>query len=252
MKRQSFSPFRPAMLLALAAAAVPFATAKAGPPYQSDDPEPTDYKHFEIYAFADGAVAVGDVAGESGIDFNYGALRDLQLTAVLPLGYDSPAAGDGTVSFGRVELAAKYRVFHQDDLGIDVAFFPRVFLPAGSPAVGARNTSLLLPIWIEKDWGAWSVFGGGACELNRGDGGANFCLTGWTLTRQVLPDLQLGAEIFHQTSDTIGGRATTSVGAGIKYDLSENYHLLGYLAPTIQNARETSRYQWYASVLFTF
>jgi hypothetical protein len=236
-------------LFVFAAALASAGPALAGPPYLSDDPEPTDYRHFEIYAFANGAVSDGGTAGESGIDFNYGATPNLQLTAVLPLGYDT---GAGAVSLGRVELAAKYRFLRQDDVGVDVAFFPRVFLPAGSPEVGDRHTSLLLPVWIEKDWGDWSVFGGGACELNRGNDGANFCLTGWTVTRQVLPDLQLGAEIFHQTNDTIGGRATTSVGAGFKYDVTENWHLLGYFAPTIQNARESSRYQWYASVLWTF
>jgi hypothetical protein len=26
----------------------------AGPPYLSDDPEPTDYQHYEIYAFTNG------------------------------------------------------------------------------------------------------------------------------------------------------------------------------------------------------
>ena len=28
--------------------------AVAGPPYVSDDPEPTDYKHWEIYTFSSG------------------------------------------------------------------------------------------------------------------------------------------------------------------------------------------------------
>jgi hypothetical protein len=51
----------PGLLAALAFAAPAF----AGPPYISDDPEPTDYGHYEIYAFASGAVAKGDVNGES-------------------------------------------------------------------------------------------------------------------------------------------------------------------------------------------
>ena len=54
--------------------------ALAGPPYVSDDPEPTDYKHFEIYTFSNGTATRGDIAGASGIDFNYGAAPDLQLT----------------------------------------------------------------------------------------------------------------------------------------------------------------------------
>ena len=226
--------------------------AVAGPPFQADDPEPTDYTHFEIYAFAEGAVARDDVNGESGIDLNYGATHDLQLTAVLPLAFDSPASGSGSVNLGRIELAGKLRVLHQDEIGIDVAVFPRVFLPAGSAEVGERHTSLLLPVWVEKDWGNWSAFGGGGCTLNRGGNSENFCLTGWTVTRQVLPDLLIGAEIFYQTTDTKGGRATTTVGGGFKYDLSENYHLLGYFAPAVQNASTTNRYVWYGSVLWTF
>jgi hypothetical protein len=42
----------------------------AGPPYVTDDPEPTDYQHFEIYTFNLGTAARGGTNGESGIDFN--------------------------------------------------------------------------------------------------------------------------------------------------------------------------------------
>jgi hypothetical protein len=44
----------------------------AGPPYRTDDPEPTDYGHYEIYAFTNGIVAEDGTSGASGIDFNYG------------------------------------------------------------------------------------------------------------------------------------------------------------------------------------
>ncbi|MBV9330749.1 MAG: hypothetical protein JOZ55_04275, partial [Alphaproteobacteria bacterium] len=72
-----------ACLLVLVLTAV---AAKAGPPFLADDPEPTDFTHFEIYAFAGGTEGAGDVSGESGIDFNYGAAPGVQLTAVVPLG----------------------------------------------------------------------------------------------------------------------------------------------------------------------
>jgi hypothetical protein len=226
--------------------------AKAGPPYLSDDPEPTDYRHYEIYAFANGDVGRNGSGGEAGIDFNYGATSDLQLTAVLPAGYARPKDAASSLDLGNIELAAKYRVLHQDDFGFDVAVFPRVFLPAGSAAVGERHVSVLLPVWVEKDWGKLSGFGGGGCVLNRGGDSRNFCLVGWAMTYQLLPKLQVGGEVFHQTADTVGGRANTTLGAGVKYDLSDNYHLLGYIGPTVQNAAETNRYTWYASVLFTF
>lgn len=116
----------------------------------------------------------------------------------------------------------------------------------------AAALSLLLPVWLEKNRGKWSAFGGAGCELNRGGGSRNFCETGFAVTNQIRKDLQLGVEIFHQTADTIGGQDTTSVGTGIRYDLNEHFHLLGYIGRGIQNASDTDRLNWYSSVLFTF
>ena len=226
--------------------------ALGGPPYVTDDPKPTDYKNFEIYLFNGGTQTRGGIGFSSGLDFNYGAIPDLQLTAVVPMGFNSPAGGKTATGLGNIELAAKYRILHQEDFGWDVAVFPRVFLPAGSPLVGERHTSLLLPIWIGKDFGNWSTFGGGGCEINHGGESQNLCVMGWALTRQVLPELQVGVELYHQTADTRGGRATSGVGGGIIYDLGEHYHLMGSVGPGIQNAGETNRYTWYTALLFTF
>jgi hypothetical protein len=226
--------------------------AMAGPPYLTDDPEPTDYQHFEIYTFTSGMATRGDTNGEGGIDFNYGGAPNLQLTATLPAAYDVPASGPAVGGVGNIELAAKYRFLTQQTAGLDVAVFPRVFLPSAASNVGEQHASFLLPVWVEKDWGPWSAFGGGGCEINRGGDSQNFCLTGLVVTRQVLSNLQVGLEIFHQTADTKGGLATTSLGAGARYDLNENFHLLGYVGRGIQNADETDRLNWYTAVLFTF
>ena len=226
--------------------------AVAGPPFVSDDPEPTDTGHFEIYAFDNGTNTRAGTTGETGIDFNYGAARDLQLTATLPAGYNHIAGGGTRVGLGNVELAAKYRFLHQDTFGLDVSVFPRVFLPSGSDAVGDNHASLLLPIWVQKDFGKqWSVFGGGGCTVNE-IRTADFCQAGAVLTYQVLPKLQVGGEVFHQTADSQGTPASTSLGIGWRYDLTDNYHLLGYVRRGIENADDTDRYSWYASVLFTF
>ena len=97
------------------------APALGGPPYVSDDPEPTDYGHFEIYLFGSGTAVRDGTGGAGGIDFNYGAAPDLQLTGVVPLGFDSPSSGRTATGLGNIELAAKYKILHQDDFGWDVA-----------------------------------------------------------------------------------------------------------------------------------
>ncbi len=96
--------------------------------------------------------------------------------------------------------------------------------------------------------------GGGArarAPPDTGGGAKDYCLAGWALTRQVLPDLHIGAEIYHQTADMHGGRATTGLGAGATWiDLSDNYPSDGIRgAQAYQNAAETNdRMSWYAAV----
>jgi Putative MetA-pathway of phenol degradation len=226
--------------------------AVAGPPYMSDDPEPTDYQHFEIYTFNSGTATRDGISGESGIDFNYGAAPDLQLTATVPAGFDRPAGSATGFGMDNVELAAKYRFLHQDSFGLDVSVFPRIFLPTGTNGIGDNHVSLLLPVWVQKDWsGGWSAFGGGGCTVSERRA-VDFCQAGAVVTYQLLPKLQVGAELFHQTADAIGTPASTSLGVGWRYDLNDNYHLLGYVRRGIENTAETDQYSWYASVLFTF
>jgi hypothetical protein len=233
----------------LAALALP---AFAGPPYVSDDPEPTDYKHFEIYAFGNGTITQAGTSGEAGFDFNYGGAPDLQLTATLPAGFNQPSGGRTRVGAGNIELAAKYRFLHQATFGLDVAFFPRIFLPSGSSNIGDNRASLLLPLWVQKDWDSqWSTFGGGGCVIGA-QSSQDFCEMGGVLTYQVLPKLQIGLELFYQSADGSGTPAASSLGVGVKYDLNDSYHLLAYVRRGIQNSVETDQLSWYTSVLFTF
>jgi hypothetical protein len=226
--------------------------ALAGPPYLSDDPEPTDYKHYEIYTFGSGTATRDGRTSAAGIDFNYGAAPNLQLTATLPAGFDSPRTGGTRVGLSNVELAAKYRFLRQDTFGWDVSIFPRVFLPSLSRSVGDSNPSLLLPMWVQKDWDSgWSTFGGGGCMINS-DSSKNSCLAGWVVTRKVLSNLQVGVELSHQTADSSGTPASSSIGFGATYDLNDTYHLLGYVRRGIQNTNETDQYSWYGALLTTF
>lgn len=251
LQRARFRHPAAAGTLGLLAAAVSLQVC-AGPPYFSDDPEPTDRGHYEIYLFTEGVDTRAGTSGDSGIDFNYGGGEDLQLTAVLPVDYDNPRHAPDASGVGNVELAAKYRFLHKDALGWDVAVFPRLTLPSASRGVGDQHASFFLPLWVERDWDEWSMFGGGGCTLNRGDDARDFCEAGWAVTHQITPTLQLGAELAHQGADTRDGHAATRVGVGLRYDLSENYHLLFSAGPGLEHAADTGRYDWYLSLLLTY
>jgi len=80
----------------------------------------------------------------------------------------------------------------------------------------------------------------------------SFCEAGGVVTYQLLPKLQLGVELFHQTAEGNGTPATSSIGIGARYDINDTFHLLGYIRRGIENVDTTDQYSWYASVLFTF
>jgi len=230
-------------LLALAAPAV------AGPPYVSDDPEPTDQKHWEIYLFATGGGREGETAADAGLDLNYGAAKDLQLTAVLPLSYDRTG---GTTRFGAgdVELAAKYKFLHQKKGSWlpDVAFFPRAFVPTAGSGLGSGRVQVLLPLWAQKDLGPWAVFGGGGYQVNPGPRNRDYWLTGIGLTRAVTKKLILGAEIYHHGPDAADGKAFTGVNAGLSYKIAGPYSFLLSVGPGLQHRREEGRYAVYTAL----
>jgi hypothetical protein len=242
---------RSVQIITLLACALPSA-AFAGPPYVTDDPDPTETGHYEIYLFASGTRTRDGRDGAAGLDISYGAAPDLQLSLTLPVAYDNPPGGPLIGGVANAEIAAKYRIFHQETDGFDLSIFPRVFLPSASDRVGDQHASLFLPVWLGKHMGKWTTFGGGGCAITDAADSKDYCLVAWALTYGVLDGLELGAEIYHQTPDATDGRHTTGLGLGARYDRSETLHLVGSIGPGIQNADETNQLSAYAAVLFTF
>lgn len=238
-------------ILAVIALALSVAPAVAGPPYTTDDPEPTEPGHWENYAFIAGVQSPGETAGQAGFDINYGAAKNLQLTLIAPLDFDHQAHDE--VGAGDVQVAAKYMFLHRSDHGLlpDVSFFPALIIPSQARGFGAARLGAFLPFWAQKDFGAWSTFGGGGYDINPGPGNRNFTLAGWAVTRQVTKRLNLGMEIYHQTPSAVGGKALTAVAAGVIYQATKHFALLVSAGPGVQEARSAGRGVFYLSLQFT-
>lgn len=194
----------------------------AGPPFVTDDPEPTDYHKWEVYNFVGGGRENGVTSLDTGVDLNYGGFKDVQLTAVLPLHTETGAQLDT----GDVELAAKFKFLHQGkgNFGLDVTFFPRVFLPTGR---GSRHVQLLLPVWMQRDFGKWQVFGGGGYTLNPGPGNRDYVVQGVVVTREVRKGFQLGLEEYYQGRTQDGERPIIGGNLGASVHIKGPFSLLG-------------------------
>jgi hypothetical protein len=187
---------------------------------------------------------------DAGLDLNYGAVRDVQLTATLPLSFIHDDAEGWQFGTGDAELGVKYRVVNDEKHGVSVSVFPRVILPTSSLAAGER-VRLLLPVWLGKDFaGGTSVFGGGGYEVNPGDGNRDFWQAAVAVTHDVSKHVSLGAELTEQGPDTVGATAQTRAGVGGIVKLGGPSSLLFSGGPTW--ADHQTGYHFYAALGINF
>ncbi len=63
--------WRAALLAAALPVALATSAARAGPPFLTDDPEPVELHHWEVYAFTQATGTGGDVSGaQPGVEVN--------------------------------------------------------------------------------------------------------------------------------------------------------------------------------------
>jgi hypothetical protein len=231
--------------------------AWAGPPFRTDDPVPVDYRHWEVYAFSQ-ATRVRDGASGilPGLEVNYGAAPDLQLHLVAPLAFNKPDDGGTQYGYGDTELGVKYRFVDpgEEDWWPQVAVFPLVEVPSGdsSRGLGSGHADAFLPVWLQKDFGPWTTYGGGGYWINPGPGNKDFWFVGWLLQRRITDKLTLGGEVFHQTADTADGEDSSGFNLGGFYDFTETYHLLFSAGQGIENAPGTNEFSYYLAFQWTF
>lgn len=220
--------------------------AIAGPPYITDDPVPTDKGSWEMYSFIAGEGGHSDFDADAGLDINYGAMKDLQLTATVPVSFSHEASEPWRGGSGDLELAAKYRLLNDSNSDFSASVFPRAIL-ATSGIESDERTRFLLPIWVEKDFpGGTSLFGGGGYELNPGPGNMNFWQASIALTHDLSQKVSVGAEVAHQSRDAVDEAAETNAGVGSIIKLSDHYSLLFSGGPTWSAHRTT--YHFYGAL----
>ena len=205
----------------------------AGPPYLTDDPEPVALHHWEVYLFSMGQTMAGIRSGLGpAMEANYGPFQDAQIQFQIPMAYtdqDRGPSGGTRHGFGDVEVGFKYRFLHETEDVPQVAVYPQVFTPTGSEeeGLGAGHWKVLLPVWLQKGFGAWTTYGGVGWWRNPGDGNRNFLQYGWLLQRELAEGWSLGAEIFHQDSSGPGQPAFTTWDLGFEAALVNHLQLVG-------------------------
>jgi hypothetical protein len=207
-------------------------SAQAGPPFQTDDPTPVDLGHYEFYVFGtvDGTPAELDPVGPA-FEFNWGAIPNIQLHAILPFGAVLPSnkavyapGGQGPSAYGLtdMELGFKYGFIHQTKHRPQIGSFTMFEIPTGSYSrgLGVGKTWYKLPLWAEKEFGPWSLVGGAGYTVVPQTQYRNFLYGGFLVKRVVNERLELSAEVFshaHEGFAAAQTQASTMIDAGGYY-----------------------------------
>jgi hypothetical protein len=201
----------------------------AGPPYDTDDPEPVEFRHWEFYL---SLRPVHEDEGWSGTaplaEVNYGAFHDIHINVVLPLTFNSPNDGKLNYGMGDIEIGVKYRFIKETKFIPQVGIFPRINIPSGNQSKGLGNgvTQFFLPVWIQKSFGKWTTYGGAGYRINNAEGNKNSVYLGWLLQNHVRDNLSVGVELYHITPETVDGVAENRFNIGAVYDVTDNHHIL--------------------------
>lgn len=205
--------------------------ASAGPPYITDDPEPVEYRHWEIYIaseYANYKDAFGVVGTAPHIEVNYGVAPNVQLHVIAPMAYGQFPGGALNYGIGDIELGVKYRFVQETKSQPMVGTFPLIEVPTGDSSrnLGNGQTQFFLPLWLQKSWGALTTYGGGGYWHNPGVGQRDYWFAGWLVQYNVTRKFAPGIEIFYASSSLEGVSDRTGFNAGFTYDFDEGHHLL--------------------------
>jgi hypothetical protein len=217
--------------------------AFAGPPFVTDDPEPVEFKHWEVYFFTLYNHASGGAAAQiPALEVNYGVAEDMQLHLVAPITYVRQSGSNAHYGYGDTELGLKYRFIHETDTLPQVAVFPLVEVPTGNSGRGLGNgqAQVFLPIWMQKSFGQdrkWTTFGGGGFWYNPGHDHRNFYRVGWELQHEFSEHVTLGAEIFHETAAFRDSTGHTAFNVGGYFNINEHQHILATIGRDIESQR---------------
>jgi hypothetical protein len=208
----------------------PAGRAWGGPPFVTDDPEPVEFQHWEVYLFSTYAHSQNfDFATAPGVEVNYGVIPEVQLHLIAPAAYAREGdGGSAKYGYGDTELGAKYRFIKETDTLPMVGVFPLLELPTGDERRGLGNgrAQVFLPVWLQKSWGPWTTYGGGGFWYNHGGDRRNFWRLGWLGQRDFGEHLTLGTEIYHETPADAGAQGHTAFNAGGFWNFDDHRHLL--------------------------
>lgn len=222
----------------------------AGAPFSTDDPEPTDFKHFELYFSTSHAFKENEASGNLfNFEVNYGLIPNMQIHLLLPLNYSSLSNEPLKAGYANTEFGIKYRFLEESELLPQLAIYPALSIPTVKDNdFSDGTTKIYLPLWAQKSWNKLTTYGGGGYWINPGTGNKNYQFYGWEVQYDFTDKWMLGSEIYYQTPDQIDAKSIMIANIGGCFSFSEKGHILFSVGHSLINEPVTTAF---ASFLLT-
>lgn len=204
-------------------------SAIAAPPFITEDSEPTEYKHLELYLFS-----TMDKGSDStsmqlpAIEADWGFAPDWQLHIAAPIAGNLPREGANIFSSGDLETSITYRFIKETDTFPQIAISPQIQWPTGDSERGLSNGRvwMKLPLALKKSWGPWTTYGGGGYAINPALEKQNYAFAGWAIQRELNEKITLGGEVYTQGASGSDSQSYTFVNLGGSYNIDKHFSFL--------------------------
>jgi hypothetical protein len=209
----------------------------AGPPFNTDDPQPVDYKHWEFYISSINTFNQGISKGTlPHFEVNYGVVPNVQLHMIAPLNYNFIREYNIQHSFnygyGYTELGIKYRFVKENENTPQLGTFPIIEVPTvKNNEFSNGKTQIYIPVWLQKSWGKLTTYGGTGYWVNPGTGNKNWLFAGLEIQYDFSKLITFGGELIYHTPSMINTESTTihdsfGINIGGFINFSEKFHFI--------------------------
>lgn len=200
----------------------------AGPPFNTDDPQPVDFHHWEYYVSSINNYQVGIWSGTAPhLELNYGVMHNVQIHLLMPLNYNSVRGQSAKFGFADTEFGIKYRFVQETESLPQVGTFPVLEIPTvQNSEYSDGKLKVFLPLWIQKSWGKLTSYGGAGYWINPGTNNKNWVFAGWEIQYDFSKIITLGGELYYHSADTKRAESVAGVNIGGSINPSEKFHFI--------------------------
>ena len=228
------------------------ASALAGPPYNVEDAQTTEPNHIELNIGMCSNQACGsETQAVPNLDLGYGYTNNLAFALNLGGVSARTSGARRAVGFGDIETGVKWRFREETRRLPQFALEYGLKIPTASRScgLGTGNFDHTLLLTASKSFGRSTFFGNIGGNFLGDCNSHNNLLYGLAYTVQLTEHLNIGAELYGNTSAASGERDELAWGVGATYNFAPDRVLLLKVGRSVQGFSDLNIY---AGVQFIF